>query len=106
MDFKKGKNGADTQNRTGDLILTKDALYRLSHISKFGAGGGNRTRIISLEGWSNSHYTTPACIVMLVQKWWREKDSNLRRLSRQIYSLIPLATREPLHIIVLSFDFH
>ena len=28
------KDGADTQNRTGDLILTKDALYRLSHISK------------------------------------------------------------------------
>ena len=27
------ENGADTQNRTGDLILTKDALYRLSHIS-------------------------------------------------------------------------
>ncbi len=26
-------DGADTQNRTGDLILTKDALYRLSHIS-------------------------------------------------------------------------
>ncbi len=32
------------------------------------------------------------------QKWWREVDSNHRRLSRQIYSLIPLATREPLHI--------
>ena len=30
-------------------------------------------------------------------KWWRGKDSNLRRQSRQIYSLIPLATREPLH---------
>ncbi len=29
--------------------------------------------------------------------WWREVDSNHRRLSRQIYSLIPLATREPLH---------
>jgi hypothetical protein len=28
--------------------------------------------------------------------WWRGKDSNLRRRSRQIYSLIPLATREPL----------
>ena len=26
-----------------------------------------------------------------------EKDSNLRRQSRQIYSLIPLAAREPLH---------
>lgn len=25
--------GADTRIRTGDLILTKDALYRLSYIS-------------------------------------------------------------------------
>lgn len=30
------------------------------------------------------------------ERWWREKDSNLRRQSRQIYSLIPLAAREPL----------
>ena len=29
-------------------------------ISAFGAGSGNRTRIISLEGWGNSHYTMPA----------------------------------------------
>ncbi len=28
--------------------------------------------------------------------WWRGEDSNLRRMNRQIYSLIPLATREPL----------
>ena len=27
---------------------------------------------------------------------WRGQDSNLRRLSRQIYSLIPLTAREPL----------
>ena len=26
--------GADSQIRTGDLILTKDALYRLSYISR------------------------------------------------------------------------
>ena len=26
-------NGADNRNRTGDLILTKDVLYHLSHIS-------------------------------------------------------------------------
>ena len=32
----------------------------------------------------------------IVEKWWRELDSNQRRLSRQIYSLIPLAAREPL----------
>ncbi len=31
-------NGADTQNRTGDLTLTKGALYQLSHISKFKPG--------------------------------------------------------------------
>ena len=31
--FLTGFTGADTQIRTGDLILTKDALYRLSYIS-------------------------------------------------------------------------
>ena len=33
------------------------------------------------------------------QLWWREKDSNLRRPSQQIYSLPPLAARESLHNI-------
>ena len=28
--------------------------------------------------------------------WWWGEDLNLRRLSRQIYSLIPLTAREPL----------
>ena len=53
MEILKLKDGADTQIRTADLILTKDALYQLSHISNtiyFGAGGENRTRSISLEG--------------------------------------------------------
>jgi hypothetical protein len=36
------------------------------------------------------------CNARYLLVWWRGKDSNLRRLSRQIYSLIPLATREPL----------
>ncbi len=26
--------------------------------------------------------------------WWAEEDSNLRRLRRQIYSLLPLTARE------------
>jgi hypothetical protein len=34
-----------------------------------------------------------------VPKWWRGEGSNLRRLRRQIYSLLPLTAREPLHII-------
>ena len=84
-----------------------------------GAGEGNRTLVISLEGFCSTielHPHTPAtvfscpretprlpqlaarhCICYIdrdehgtTETWWREKDSNLRRLSRQIYSLIPL----------------
>ncbi len=41
--------------------------------------------------------TPPRGIFLIIAlEWWREKDSNLRRQSRQIYSLIPLAAREPL----------
>ena len=32
------------------------------------------------------------------EEWWREKDSNLRRQSQQIYSLSPLTAREPLQL--------
>ena len=44
-------SGADDRNRTGDLVLTKDVLYRLSYVGGLnGAGSGNRTHVISLEG--------------------------------------------------------
>ncbi len=38
--------------------------------------------------------------------WWRGEDSNLRRLSQQIYSLPPLTAREPLQkrVIVLQLN--
>ncbi len=56
--------GAHEWNRTIDLLLTKEVLYRLSYVSDVdacvllvdrcgscnGAGDGNRTRTISLEG--------------------------------------------------------
>ena len=54
------QSGAHERNRTFDLLLTKEVLYRLSYVSKLfqqgvvaainGAGDGNRTRTISLEG--------------------------------------------------------
>ena len=44
-------------------------------------------------GLTQLNYTRRDC---LDKFWWRGEDSNLRRLSRQIYSLLPLATREPL----------
>ena len=52
-------HGAHNQNRTDDLILTMDALYRLSYAGlipqiKDGAGDGNRTHVVSLEGWSST----------------------------------------------------
>ena len=45
-------NGADDRDRTGDLVLTKDALCQLSYIglrassdaAADGAGDGDRTR--------------------------------------------------------------
>ena len=40
---------------------------------------------------------TPNALSLIQNAWWRGKDSNLRRLSRQIYSLLPLTAREPLH---------
>ena len=36
-----GVHGADSQIRTGDLILTKDALYRLSYISVLSFDNGD-----------------------------------------------------------------
>ena len=35
-----GARGADSRIRTGDLILTKDALYRLSYISALSFDNG------------------------------------------------------------------
>ena len=35
--------------------------------------------------------------------WWRGEDSNLRRHRQQIYSLSPLAAREPLRIKIIPF---
>ena len=58
------QGGAHERNRTFDLLLTKEVLYRLSYVSVLlkvlrylvkrvafvGAGDGDRTRTISLEG--------------------------------------------------------
>ena len=71
----------------------------LSHIQHLGAGSGIEPAssawkaeviaIIRCPHFSNPKNSNRREI------WWREKDSNLRRQSRQIYSLIPLAAREP-----------
>src|SRR5881409_2744204 len=83
-------------------------LFGLKPVN-FGAGEGNRTLVISLEGFCSTielhpqfrarNPGSPSCPLMpdvCFLTWWRGKDSNLRRQSRQIYSLLPLTAREPL----------
>ncbi len=48
----------------------------------------------TLSAWKAE--VLPLNYARIGKSWWRGQDSNLRRLSRQIYSLIPLAAREPL----------
>jgi hypothetical protein len=54
-------------------VLKYFQLLSTFFVGDFGAGEGNRTLIISLEGWS---ITT-----MLHPLWWKEQDLNLRRLT-------------------------
>ena len=44
LDSKVFQTGAAIQIRTGDLILTKDALYQLSYSSKWRPGSGSNRR--------------------------------------------------------------
>ncbi|CAB1370306.1 conserved protein of unknown function [Denitratisoma oestradiolicum] len=69
--------GAGDEVRTRDILLGRQVLYQLSY-----------TRSIPTHTHKN--------MGSLTKLWWRGKDSNLRRQSRQIYSLIPLTAREPL----------
>ena len=65
MCVERANDGAHEWNRTIDLLLTKEVLYRLSYVSMCcgagralqcngGAGDGNRTRASSLEGYSST----------------------------------------------------
>jgi hypothetical protein len=69
--------GAGNETRTRNPQLGRLMLYQLSY-----------SRLVH-------KYQTKS-------QWWRGEDSNLRRRCRQIYSLFPLATREPLHSKLLS----
>src|SRR5664280_2167613 len=63
---RAGKSG------TGDLVLTKDALYQLSY-----------------NGLKTVYETF----------WWTGEDSNLRSSKeRQVYSLLPLTARPPVRL--------
>ena len=88
-----GKYGAHERSRTADLILTKDVLYRLSYMS-------TRTKLeraVGIEPTSSAWKAEVMAIIRCPRAIMVEGAGfEPAKLSRQIYSLIPLATREPL----------
>ena len=66
--LRRAKDGADDQNRTGDLVLTKDALCQLSYIglrairlmrAPADPAGRNKPPPCSSEGWSGRRGSNP-----------------------------------------------
>ena len=113
---------ANDQDRTGDLILTMDVLYRLSYIGEMKPEGfvscnptdkpgllerktGLEPATLSLEGWCSTKWATSACIFILqfgihhlLGLPLPELNGGERRIRtfevvrQQIYSLSHLAT--------------
>src|ERR1700736_4708579 len=94
-------------NRTHDLFLTKEVLCRLSYVgepcsssnlkpaSRTGAGNGTRTRdpeLGRLALYQLSYSRSPRRRLTGGEGRIRTSEG----ISRQIYSLLPLAAREPL----------
>src|SRR5438094_769886 len=80
---------ARDRNRTGDLVLTKDALCRLSYASTSGRRGSNPRP---------SAWKADALPTELRPRARRSGGGRIRTFvgcRRQIYSLLPLATRAP-----------
>ena len=74
--------------------------YCINNGNWFGCGGRTWTyglRVMSPTSYQLLHPAISIWNCWWIY-WWRELDSNQRRRSRQIYSLLPLATRESLHI--------
>ena len=93
--------------RTADLLLTMEMLYRLSYRGTSAPlPWRRRTKIHSPTGCARIGSSANSCAEPGTQqsgprplqriggrRAWQVLGSNQRRLSRQIYSLLPLATR-------------
>jgi hypothetical protein len=88
-------HGAGDEIRTRDIQLGRLKLYQLSY-SRINHLYSQQTKIDYVVT-IHSKLRSPTQYF-----WWWGEDLNLRRLSRQIYSLIPLTTREPHQSISIS----
>ena len=116
------EDGADDQDRTGDLVLTKDVLCQLSYIGIDGLAptGALLERETGIEPATNSLEGCDSTIELLPQsllahqlprsrprlvppaKWMvaREGFEPSKPLGRQIYSLLRLTASLPRQILI------
>ncbi len=71
------KSGADTQSRTGDLTLTKGALYQLSHISTLNLMPGSSL----LSHGETPHYHRRYGVSLLSSAWGQVGPPHFRTSS-------------------------
>lgn len=89
---KIGKGGG---TRTPDLRFWRPRLYQLSYtLINWSAQRDSNPRILGCSQRPNHARTCAQKLTftsfLTTSNWWARKDSNLRRLSRQIYSLLTL----------------
>ena len=76
------KSGADTQSRTGDLTLTKGALYQLSHISTLNLMPGSSL----LSHGETPHYHRRYGVSLLSSAWGQVGPPRCRRQANSVLS--------------------
>ena len=74
------KSGADTQSRTGDLTLTKGALYQLSHISTLNLIPGSSL----LSHGETPHYHRRYGVSLLSSAWGQVGPPRYRRQANSV----------------------
>ncbi len=87
------KSGADTQSRTGDLTLTKGALYQLSHISTLNLMPGSSL----LSHGETPHYHRRYGVSLLSSAWGQVGPP---RYGRQANS-VSLTRLSPVNLICI-----
>ena len=87
------KSGADTQSRTGDLTLTKGALYQLSHISTLNLMPGSSL----LSHGETPHYHRRYGVSLLSSAWGQVGPP---RYCRQANSVV-LTRLPPVNLICI-----
>ena len=75
------KSGADTQSRTGDLTLTKGALYQLSHISTLNLMPGSSL----LSHGETPHYHRRYGVSLLSSAWGQVGPPRYSRQANSVY---------------------